>query len=330
MPVLVRGSWPLARVYVHGNSTAVRLAEEAFEGWEEGYEKRALTSAGRETTFWEFKEKLLGRSAIDEDVESMEVEVTIEGVEQGADGFDGGMLGKVRKNNFDNLWLSLVRDLGKIFGEGAMRVPEMGANWRETAANAHKKDVRAFFAADVALAAGGDPEMGLLSAARSHVVEIKRSLDGAGAGGRQRTWDTIMMLAGGWDDRAELDRIRKKEVEVEAMDNLLLAQRLSWCVQKVTEKICGEGEEKAESCDHDKIGMYAMELVVATFEYQRKGGWELAFPLAEEGGEGEGGEGEGEGEVEARVLRSLFVKWVKQHEKEQDRKRGRRNEPPVN
>ena len=282
---------------------------------------------------------------MDEEISNMEVEVRGGGggIEAGA---DGAVLARVRENNFESMWKRTVRDIGTVLGEAAEK--EAGKAAAKTAAGEKppgggsgwdfRKLHRAtsgrcsanFFLAEVAVSYGGDAAAGLLNPAKGHILEIKQELPARG--GEVRAREATMMVAGGWADREELERVRSGRREVSDGEREELSQRLGWAVQRVTEGMCGElfrvqtemnkaGKVAGPDfdwtkygCDKQKVGVYSMELVVATFEYQRKGGWELAYPLSEEKEGGEGKEEGGERE-EGRLLRNLFVKWIQKHEK---------------
>jgi len=147
-----------------------------------------------------------------------------------------------------------------------------------------------------------------------------------------------MMMAGGWSDMTTLEEVRKGVTKMEGVSNTALAQRLSWAVQQVTSGLCKEMFEKQAEmnqngetvdgsfdwatygCDRDKVGLFSTELAVATFEYQRRGGWEMVHPMQEDKVQKADRR-----EEDARIMTNMFVKWVAKYEKQQKQKKPRRN-----
>jgi tetratricopeptide (TPR) repeat protein len=342
IPVAVMGYWPLSRVYVNGESSNVRIAEEVYDNWNNGAtndnwndwnneskKREKVFTRPSDVTFKDWGVSLLTETDLDEEVENMEVELTVEG----APATNKNMLSVVRKNNFENLWMSTVREIGGIFGKAnAKHVRKhVKDGWKSLYTSAMQRTTASLYSVDVIVTLGGDYNMGLLNPAKHHITEIHNTAPPSS--NPTRVKELMQILAGSWSDRTELELIRNKYKEVSDVSKPLLSQRLSWAVQGVTEKLCPEMFKKQTEmnkaredipkdfdwsvyeCDQQKVGLYSMELVVATFEYQRKGGWELAYPLNEDNAVGVTDTGD-QLEKDARMLRNMFVRWIVKHEEE--------------
>ena len=82
-------------------------------------------------------------------------------------------------------------------------------------------------------------------------------------------------------------------------------------------------------CDQEKLGYFASELAVATMEYERKVGWVLAYPLKEakpRKRKQKDGKDVEDMLADGIVVRNLFVKWVRNHEKEKDKRERKRRQ----
>ena len=89
----------------------------------------------------------------------------------------------------------------------------------------------------------------------------------------------------------------------------------------------GGGKEEMEQfgCDHDKLGFLAVELTVATLEWERRRGWDLVSGGrdVERPSKEKAEEWEEEWLREGKVMTRVFDKWVESKLKEKRKIEGR-------
>ena len=346
---MLSGTWPLSRVYINRRSSLVRSnpapSSSSFSS------SHALPPSLSKVeppgaTFASWATSLLSPPS--------------EYQSQTANALAEGILTTTRTANFDSIWQALSTNVGGVLRLAVQEV--QAANAARAVLKKDDKKMAAWkkvylegrhcrnklYAFDAILAgAAADPLLKggakgwLLDA--SSVPSVGDDWGGGAATEAKagRVKDTMTMIGGWLADRGALEAVMRKVADPDDID-VKVSQRLSWSVQEITRVFCpkmykqkteanrGRGVGDEESCDNEKLGFFAMELSLATLEYERRGGWELAFPLQTENVKEEG-ESEQEEEMgskkkkkklegweevnedlerEAALMRNLFVKWV--------------------
>ena len=244
-------------------------------------------------------------------------------------------------------------------GEGKGGVQKSAAEaalplWKKYHAESSMCRQRTIYGVDMIIGHGNEEKLGLLGKAKTRVIDIDRNVDIEYSWKAQenntiwRTRDTLVMMAGDAVDRSQLELIKNKYIAPDAVVEKKLSNRLSWAIQKLTKELCPllykerteaniakNYEEKAMTnfeefeCDQEKLGYFASELAVATMEYERKVGWVLAYPLKEakpRKRKQKDGKDVEDMLADGIVVRNLFVKWVRDHEKEKDKRERKRRQ----
>ncbi|GMH69049.1 hypothetical protein TL16_g05068 [Triparma laevis f. inornata] len=323
---LVSGSWPLPRVYVHSNSTTVKDGAKKYD------------------TYGDWVNEMVSGGSDGDEFDDVELNVQGE-VVFGEEKDD--LFRQIRERNFEKFWKDNVKNLGRVF-ESAFEA-EVG-KWVK------KEEKKVIYGVDYVVYEDEIKKQegfeGFMNPVVTKITGVDNQMKDFEVGWGEaaerehivkRSKDFMILMAGSVVDRGMLEMIRTKEITPDRVGERELSQRLSWSVQEVTKLLCpllykhkteknvkkvydgeGGGEEDFErfGCDQEKLGFLAMELTIATMEWERRRGFELVWPLKKVVVE----EDMEEVDREAGIMRNMFVKWVgvKEKEKLKDEKRRRR------
>jgi len=338
---MLSSSWPLPRVYVHKSSVRINSAPgTTFQEWTD-----ALTRGSSEQGLLDEAEiKYSGDYIYDEDEQD-------------------SMIQKMRQQNFNQVWLQSMRNIATCF-ESSLKTElrtfakrekkkekeKEKALWKKYHAESSMCRQKTIYGVDMILGHGNDERLGLLGPAKTRIVDIDRNVDVEGNWGTQgnntmtRTREALVMMAGEAMDRSQLELVKNKYITPDQLREKRLSNRISWAVQKLTKELCPalykkrteaniakdyeEGSEEVDfdelDCDQEKLGFFASELALATMEYERKKGWVLAHPLKEAKVKKRKGKKE-DMLADAIIVRNLFVKWVREHERDEEKAKQRRS-----
>ena len=112
-------------------------------------------------------------------------------------------------------------------------------------------------------------------------------------------------------DRVLYKRVSTGDLKPEHLQPKM-SKRLNYCLQFLTKQICPGYTRGDSDCDLNKLGYYSLELALATFEYERKGDFDLAHPVEKQEEKDVGEETSIERDI--RIVNNLFVTWVLEYE----------------
>ncbi|GMH51108.1 hypothetical protein TrRE_jg9084 [Triparma retinervis] len=354
---LLSNSWPLPRVYVHKLSVKVNSAPKTtFFQWIDD-----LTDGSSEDGFLDEVDINVSGDAFGEDEDQDDLlkkmrhqnlnNLWAQSLRNIASCFESSLKAEVR--SFVKMEKKKVKK-NKVKKEESKESVAVAALplWKKYHAESSMCRQRTIYGVDLIISHGNEEKLGLLGEAKTRVIDIDRNVDIESSWKAQenntmwRTRDTLVMMAGDAVDRSQLELIKNNYIAPDAVVEKKLSNRLSWAIQKLTKELCPllykertekniakDYEQETETnfeefeCDQEKLGYFASELAVATMEYERKVGWVLAYPLKEakprRRKQKDGKEVE-DMLADGIVVRNLFVKWVRDYEKDKSKKEKKR------